>query len=499
MTEKEILKRKKEILERLAVIKPQALMLAAKDDYAAYVEFVHQGQYIHARHTRLICEKLQLIHKGKLRRLAIFLPPRHSKSQTVTETFPSWFIGKDPDRRVIQLSYGDDLATDFGLKNMQKVAEFGKVLFGIELDPDKQAKGDWAIKGKEGYMRSAGVQTGVTGKGCHLCIIDDPHKNEEEASSEIIRNKIDSVYRSVALTRLTPNGAIIIIMTRWHEDDQAARALKEGGWEVINLPFEAEENDLLGRAVGAPLWPEFGFDLNWMANMKPRLGTRVWNALYQQRPSSLEGEMLKRAWWKYYRVLPEMVIKLISVDAAFKDKGTSDYVAIGVWGKAGANMYLIDLMNARMDFPTTLQAILNIKAKHKDISQILIEDKANGSAIIQVLRTKVGGIIAVEPRGGKVARVNAVSAHIESGNVYLPEDAPFVSDFVEQCAAFPNGKYDDCVDQMSQALARLIYMPAALPEGEKPYDEFLCGPKPVNPFECNIPESFINYGMQEAI
>ena len=499
MTEKEILKRKKEILEKLAILKPQALMLAAKDDYAAYVELVHHGQYIHARHTRLICEKLQLIHEGKLRRLAIFLPPRHSKSQTVTETFPSWYIGKDPDRRVIQLSYGDDLAVDFGLKNMQKVAEFGKLLFGIELDPDKQSKGDWAIKGKAGYMRSAGAQTGVTGKGSHLFIIDDPLKGEEAADSEVTRNKIWSVYRAVALTRLTPDGAIVLIMTRWHEDDPAGRILSsEKGWEIINLPFEAEENDLLGRAIGEPLWPEFGFNRAWMEDMKPRLGSRVWTAQYQQRPASLEGEVIKRKWWKYYKVLPEMAVKLISVDASFKDEDTSDYVAIGVWGKAGANMYLVDLVNARMDFPTTLQAIMNVKAKHKDISQILIEDKANGSAIIQVLRTKIGGVIGVEPLGGKMARVNAVSPHIESGNVYLPEDAEWVQDFVEQCAAFPKGKYDDCVDQMSQALARLIYIPALLPGSEEKYDTFLRGPKPVNPFECLISDSFINYGTQEV-
>jgi predicted phage terminase large subunit-like protein len=497
--EQDIAKQKRinDIKHRLAELEPQIMMGEARENYAAYVELVHQGQYIHARHTRLICDKLQLIHEGKLRRLAIFLPPRHSKSQTVTETFPSWFIGKDPDRRVIQLSYGDDLASDFGLSNMQKVQEYGKVLFNIELDPDKQAKGDWAIKGHSGYMRSAGAQTGVTGKGAHLFIVDDPLKNEEDADSEVIRDKIYAVYRAVALTRLTPNGAIILIMTRWHNDDLAARILAiEKDWEIINLPFEAEENDLLGRKVGDPLWPEFGFNVQWMADMKPRLGSRVWNAQYQQRPSSASGDMLKRSWWKYYRELPQMAVKLISIDATFKDGKTSDYVAIGVWGKARANIYLIDLINDRMDFPTTIHTLLNIKEKHKDVSQILIEEKANGSAIIQSLRSELGGIIGVEPLGGKVARVNLVSAHIEAGNVYIPQLAPFTSDFVEQCAAFPNGKYDDMVDQMSQALARLIYMQAALPEGDKPYDEFLHGKKPVNPFESVITDSFISYGCR---
>ena len=167
MDKKEILKMKMELLKKQAELAQQMLPLQAKEDYATYVEFVHQGQYQHARHTRLICEKLQLIHEGKLKRLAIFMPPRHSKSMTVTETFPSWYIGKDPDRRVIQVSYNDDLACDFGLKNMQKAEEYGKALFGIDLDPDKQAKGDWAVKKHQGYMRSTGIASGITGKGAN--------------------------------------------------------------------------------------------------------------------------------------------------------------------------------------------------------------------------------------------------------------------------------------------------------------------------------------------
>jgi predicted phage terminase large subunit-like protein len=488
------LERKKKLLEQKAELEYKIMLAEAKDNYASYVELVHNGQYRHGKHTRLICEKLQLIHEGKLKRLAIFMPPRHSKSQSVTETFPSWYIGNNPDRRVIQVSYGDDLAVDFGLKNRQKVEEYGKMLFGVEIDADKQAKGDWAIKGKQGYMRSGGILSPISGKGCNLLIIDDPIKNSEEAESENIRNRIDHEYESTLLTRLTPDGAIILIMTPWHEADIHAKIKFEKGWEVINLPCEAEENDLLGREIGEPLWPEFGFNEVWIEDMKKRIGSRAWNALYQLRPSSAGGNLLKRSWWKYYNVLPQMATKLISVDATFKDKETSDFVSIQVWGKTGANMYLIDKVKARMDFPTTLQAILNMKAKHKDSTQILIEDKANGSAIIQVLQTKVGGIIAVEPQGGKVARVNAISPQIEAGNVYIPQNEEWVQDFVEECAAFPNGKHDDDVDAMSQALARMIYMPAMLPAGAEKYDSFLHGPKPENPFECGISQSFIEYG-----
>lgn len=495
MTKQE-LERKKKLLEQKAELEYKIRLATAKDDYSAYIELVHAGQYQHSKHTRLICEKLQQIHEGKLKRLAIFMPPRHSKSQTVTETFPSWYIGNDPNRRVIQVSYGDDLACDFGLKNRQKLEEWGK-LFGVELDVDKQAKADWGIKGKQGYMRSSGIMSGVTGKGASLIIIDDPVKNAEEAESEGIRTRVWNEYKGTLLTRLTPDGAIILIMTRWHEDDLAGRILKEEkGWEIINLPCEAEEKDLLGRNIGESLWPEFGFGESWIKDMKTRLGSRVWNALYQQRPSSEEGDILKRKWWKYYNLLPNIPVKLISVDATFKDKETSDFVCITVWGKLGANMYLVDLVNARMDFPTTIQAILNVRNKHKDAWQILIEDKANGSAIIQVLRTRINGIIAVEPKGGKVSRVNAVSPQIEAGNVYLPQ-TEWTQDFVEQCAAFPNGAHDDMVDSMSQAISRLMYMPAELPEGEKHYNFNFERPEEDGYAKAlcdNFDESFFDYG-----
>lgn len=182
--------------------------------------------------------------------------------------------------------------------------------------------------------------------------------------------------------------------------------------------------------------------------------------------------MLKRDWWKYYDVLPPMASMLISVDAAFKDEDDSDYVAIGVWGKSGPNMYLIDQVRARMNFPATVQTIRNLAEKYPKAVLKLIEDKANGTAIIATLQREMGGIVAVQPEGGKVARVNAVSMYIESGNVYLPRGVDWVHDFVEECASFPNGKNDDQVDQMSQALHRFIYFQGNLPAPPKPPTPF---------------------------
>jgi predicted phage terminase large subunit-like protein len=208
------------------------------------------------------------------------------------------------------------------------------------------------------------------------------------------------------------------------------------------------------------LWPErYGY--SFIAERKKYPSS--FNALYQGRPTSQEGNILKRDWWQYYDVLPTMQKRILSVDATFKDEDDSDYVAIQVWGKTKADIYLIDNVKARLNFPATLQAIRNILKKHPGIAGKYVEDKANGPAIISMLNSEIGGFIKVNPQGGKVARVNAVSPYIESGNVFLPRQAEWVHDFVEEAASFPNGKHDDQVDAMSQALNRFIYHNADIP------------------------------------
>lgn len=448
----------KQIAEKLALYKEGM----AKVDYSSYVEYVHQGAYKHSRHTKLICEKLQLIHEGKLKRLAIFLPPRHSKSQTVTESFPSWYIGKDADRRVIQVSYGDDLAVDFGLKNRQKVEEYGKQLFGIELDADKQAKGDWGIKGKQGYMRSGGIMSPINGKGASLLILDDVVKNAEEAASDTIRERIWSEYQGSLLSRLTPNGAIILIMTRWHHDDIAGRILaNEKDWEVINLPCEAEEGDLLGRVVGEPLWPEFGFNEAWIKDMKVRIGPRAWNALYQQRPTIEGGNLFKRSSFKFYTERPvDFEEEIHSWDMTFKDNKDSDFVVGTAWGIKDGRIYLLDRIKDRMDFTASTKAVEEFTKKWPNAGIKLIEDKANGPAIISALQFKIGGITPYTPKGSKYARAEAVTPLFADHRVVVPstEIAPWVEDYINTLESFPMGKNDDDVDSTSQALVQYLYL-----------------------------------------
>ena len=452
----------------------------ARKDYMEYVVYAHEGRYKRAPHSDFVGRVIQnAIEKKKRMRngeiptenqyIALNMPPRHSKSMTITESLPSYYLGQFHEDRVIEISYNDTFARKFGKKNKEKVRQFGKELFNIEIAKDSSAHDEWALDNNIGGMISRGVLSGITGQGADLMIIDDPIKNREEADSETHREKIWDEWIDSFSSRLHPGAIVILILTRWHEDDLQGRLLNPEyaeplNWQVYNFPLEAEENDVLGRQPGEPLWPE-RYGKTFIEERKRYPSS--FNSLYQGRPSSAEGNILKREWWKYYDRLPEMAIKIMSIDATFKDEDDSDFVCIQVWGKTGANMYLIDNLKARMNFPTTLTAIRNMVNKHPDAHAKLVEDKANGPAIVSMLTHEIGGIIPVNPQGGKVARVNAVSPYIESGNVYLPRQAEWVHDLVEEAASFPKGKNDDQVDAMSQALNRFIYFYGELPEPRK--------------------------------
>lgn len=459
-------------------------------DYRAYVYYVHEGRWRPGRAVSYLCERVQAFLErnsgASYEILVISMPPQHGKSMTITETLPSWYLGRNPESRVIEISYSEDFAQLFGRRNKVKIEQFGEI-FGTELAKSPNNNTEFELSNNIGGMISRGILSGVTGRPANLMIIDDPIKTRQEADSETIRNRIWDEWENSFKTRLCAGAKVILIQTRWHEDDLAGRILqREKNVERINLPCEAEENDLLGRKPGEALCPEIGKGSSWLLDFKRsyqgKEGSRAWNALFQGRPTSAEGNLIRRDWWRYYEALPQMVEEIISVDAAFKDKDQSDFVAIQVWGKRGPDIYLIDAIKAHLDFPETVRAILATRQKYPRVRIILVEDKANGSAIIQILRAKIPGVVAVNPEGGKVARANAVSGAIESGNVWLPRYAAFTGDFVEECSAFPNGAHDDQVDCMTQALNRFIYWTAnepvprdgdAPPEYEEQVDTFL--------------------------
>ena len=442
-------------------------------DYCEYVYHVHQGAWKKTPFHRFLCGYVQNFVERETDKpyeiLVIATPPQHGKSQSITESLPSWYLGKHPDKHVIEISYNEDFAIKFGKRNKRKIDEFGEETFGIKIAKDSNRAVEFEIAEHGGGMLSRGIGTGVTGQPANLMIIDDPIKNRKEAFSKSRRDLIYEEWLMSFKTRLAPHSKVILIMTRWHEDDLAGRLLaEEENIKLLRFPCECEEEDTavekaLGRHIGDALCPEIGKGNAWLHEYKKGLvsreGSMTWNALFQGRPTAMEGNIIERDWWKLYEdnELPDIATWVMSVDAAFKDEDQSDFVAIQVWGKTGAHIYLIDAVKKHLSFPETIVEIRRLRAMYPDCKTTLVEDRANGSAIIRMLRYEMTGVIAVQPIGSKMARVQAILGSIESGNVHLPKNKRFTGDFIEECSAFPNAAHDDQVDAMSQALNRLIY------------------------------------------
>ncbi|MEX0975050.1 MAG: phage terminase large subunit [Bacillota bacterium] len=439
----------------------------------------------------LLGEYLMKVERGEILRLIVEMPPRHGKSETTSVKFPAFYSGKHPDRRIILASHTASLAARFSMRARNDFNAFAPSVWGLEgleVNPDVSAMYRWDVsdpnapRGRPpGGMLAAGIGGPITGQGAHLAIIDDPIKDAETANSKLQRDAIWDWYRFVLRTRLFPGAAVILVLTRWHEDDLAGRLLKQSKedpeadqWTVLRLPAIAEDpkdaedgeevKDPLGRPPGKALWPE-QYDEKALTAVKATVGSYVWAALYQQRPSPAEGNILKRDWWKFYRQAPEDFDEIIqSWDCAFKDKDDSDFVVGQVWGRKKADKYVLDQVRGRMSFPATLTAIRTLTGKWPKARAKLVEDKANGTAVIATLKHEIPGLIAIEPEGGKIVRARAVSPDIEAGNVYLPDPsiAPWVHDFIEEATAFPNGANDDQVDAATQALVWFGVAPVPL-------------------------------------
>jgi len=457
----------------------------ARRSFRRYLYFVHGGSWKRTRMSDYLADRVQEFVETDTGNaydiLLIQTPPQHGKSLTVTESFPSWYLGRYPKNRIIEASYNEDTARRFGRKNLEKVEQFGSNVFGL-------SKGiiwtttEFELSNGWGRMISRGIMSGITGNPANLMLIDDPIKNREEADSEAYREKLWAEWQNTLKSRLAAGAKVIVIMTPWHEDDLAARLLRsEPNTTLLRLPIEAEEGDLLGRKPGDPLAPELGKDRDWLTQFKASYtndpkqgGLRAWQALYQCSPRVEGGNLIKRSWWRYYdpKDEPAYATQLISVDAAFKGAEDNDYVAITVWGKRGEDYYLRYCLNKHLDFTGTLAAIRTVRKLYPQARTVLIEDKANGTAIINVLGREMF-CVPVNPKGGKVSRVNAISAAIESGHVFLPKDAPWVGEFLDQFAAFPAAKHDDMVDSASQALTYMIYSSGHIPPAPDPEDKRL--------------------------
>lgn len=471
-------------MDELAIIRQeQAKRELARRHFSWYLPYTQGKTWINTRFASFLSLKVQEFleletgHAYDI--LVIETPPQHGKSMTVTESLPSWWLGKHPNERIIVAAYNDDLAGRFMRRNKEKLKTKCDKLFGVQIgDIDRADAVELAAPYKGGIL-SRGIRSGITGNPANLIIIDDPIKSREEADSATWRGKVWDEWQNSIKSRLAAGAKVIVIMTPWHEDDLAARILQtEPNSTLLRLPVEAEENDLMGRAIGDPLCPELGKDANWLADFKasymgdPQGGPRAWTALYQCSPRVEGGNLVRREWWQYYKPTEVQTFgtELISVDAAFKGTDTSDYVAITVWGKRGNNYYCQYCLNRHMSFTETLEAIRSTRALFPNARKVLIEDKANGTAIIDVLQREMF-CVPVNPKGGKVARVNAVSAAIETGHVFLPENAPWVEPYLDQWSAFPAGAHDDMVDSSTQALSNMLYASGAAYQKDPNADE----------------------------
>lgn len=427
---------------------------------ASWGRHVMRGGFQTAPHIKLIDEKLRAVGEGAIKRLMILAPPRHAKSWLSSRFFPGWYLGTHPDHRVILASYESDIASRWGRFVRDDLSEHGQALFGVKLAQDSLSAGRWDLEGTGGGMVALGAGGALTGRGGNVIILDDCLKNSEEAHSETQRQKLLEWYRSVLFTRLEPGGAIIATGTRWHESDLLGSILAESArgddaWDVVCLRAIAEEDDQLGRQPGEALWPA-RFDLEALESIRRQVGSYVWSALYQQSPIPATGGIIQRSWfkrWSKATLPPRFDYQLQSWDLAFRDSAASDFVVGQVWGCVGADRYLLDQVRQRMDFPRTIQAIKAMTGKWPQAYRKLVEAKANGDALLQSLQHEMYGLIPITPTANKETRVFAITSQLESGNVYIPEDAPWVDGFIDECCGFPNTKNDDSVDSMTQALS----------------------------------------------
>jgi predicted phage terminase large subunit-like protein len=399
-------------------------------------------QYQAANHHRLIADKLEAVERGEIDRLMIFMPPRHGKSELASKRFPAWCLGKDPRRQIIAASYNSDLANDFGrnVRNIVDEPEFREVFPAVTLATDSHAANRMNTNHGGAYV-AAGVGTAVTGRGAHIALIDDPFKDREEADSERRRELVWDWYRSTLFTRLMPGGAIVLIQTRWHEDDLAGRLLEaeHSQWDVLELP--AINRD--GRA----LWPEW-YDERALERIKATVGPREWSALYQQRPQPDDGTFFQRDWFKEWEALPALRYYGTS-DYAVTDGG-GDYTVHRIWGiDASGGIYRVDGWRGQATSDVWIERKLDLIDKYKPLAWFGeggVIQKAIEPALKRRMRERKTfcRLEWMPSVADKPTRARSFQAYAASGRVYVEKDAD-LSEFL----SFPAGKHDDEVDTAS--------------------------------------------------
>lgn len=445
------------------------------------------------------------IAEGRVKRAIISMPPQEGKSERTTHYGALWMLHRNPALRIGIVSYGERIARRFSMKIRNDILVFngarGSRDLKLRLQRDSKAAGEWQLAWPEqGSMYATGVGGALTGQPLDMLFIDDPVKDFAAAESPFQSEAAWDWWDAVARPRLAPGAPVILIQTRWHELDLAGRLIakqqadEEAGvnavdvdydkWTIINIPAQADhdpskgETDVLGREPGEFMLSARGrTQAQWEAT-KLATGSRTWNALYQGRPSPDAGNILQRPWWRWYTTpLWSSTVDaraytveggydelLCSWDMTFKDTKGTDFVVGQLWMRRGANVFLLDQVRARLGFTETLAAFEAMYARWPQLRVALVEDKANGPAVISALRKKIPGIVPINPTDSKQARASAIAPMVEAGNVHLP--APDIALFnqsdnnpeslVDEASAFPNAAHDDQVDALTQALHRFF-------------------------------------------
>ena len=457
---------KADLLKKLELLNEKKTQEKAEQNFLDFVKSMWPA-FIEGEHHKIMADAFERVANGELKRLIVNMPPRHTKSEFASYLFPAWFLGKYPEKKIIQTAHTAELAVGFGRKvrNLISNDDYQKVFKGVELSSDSKAAGRWNTN-KGGDYFAIGVGGAVTGKGADVLVIDDPHSEQEAAVGQYNTDVYDKVYEwytSGPRQRLQPGGAIIIVMTRWSKRDLTGQIIKNsiqkegaGEWEVIELPAILPS--------GNALWPGF-WKQEELESLKAELPVSKWNAQYQQNPTSEEGALIKREWWQEWTQtqLPECEAIIQSWDTAFLKTQRADYSACTTWGifnwpdedgQTIPNLILLESFKEKLEFPDLKRAAYD-KYWEWEPDQMIIEAKAAGSPLIFELRAMGIPVTEFTPSRGqdKIARVNAVTDLFASGVVWCPPTR-WAEEVVEECASFPSGDHDDLVDSTTQALLR---------------------------------------------
>ena len=429
----------------------------AKDDFLSFVKTVWP-EFIEGAHHRHIAKKFNDLASGKITRLIVNMPPRHTKSEFASFLLPAWMVGRQPKLKIIQATHTGELAIRFGRKAKHLIdSEEYKKIFKTTLQEDSKAAGRWETA-QGGEYFAAGVGGAITGRGADLLIIDDPHSEQDALSPNAMENAYEW-YTSGPRQRLQPGGKIVLVMTRWSTKDLTGillnnqKEVKGDQWEVVEFPAILDH--------GTPVWPEY-WKLDELEKVKATLPVQKWNAQWMQAPTSEEGAIIKREWWRPWKskYIPPLQHVIQSYDTAFLKSETADYSAITTWGvffpseDQGAQLMLLDAVKGRYEFPELRRKALE-QYKYWEPETVLVEAKASGLPLTYELRKMDIPVVNFTPSKGndKHARVNSVAPLFESGMIWAPEQK-FAEEVIEECAAFPHGDHDDLVDSMTQAVMR---------------------------------------------